>query len=225
MKVKTAIIILSFCVLFIKINSQLFDALIKKPNLRLNIPVSINKAIKDNQPINVPESLFQNFYQKNEQRLPNKINNKVNHQERISESLFGNIEKPLSQITKERYIPKNHEGIFERHIDRRGIDDEIQIFLEKSKKISIKIRNNEKTLGNLNSRIEELVEKNNNIKKEIKKYKSLKTEKESLESKVTSVVDMYQVEVNEIKSTIINKSAFVEKIIKDKESNFENVHK
>ena len=236
MKLKFSIIILILCVLFTCLQSQLFDALVNMPNIRLNKPlVQINnKPNTNNQPINVPgSSLFQNFYQKSEHKLTNTNTKTVNKNNSNQLSLFQKIEKPIDKLKTEETHLSNHnrksfrlsDRISNKHINRREIDDEIQVFLEKSKKISTKIKNNEKTLSNLNSRIEELDEKNNSIKNEIKKYKSLKKEKKSLESKVTNIAEKYQDEVKNIKSTILNKSQFVAKTIKDKERNFQNVYK
>ena len=228
MKLKI-MIILVFCILLTGLNSQLFDALVKQTNLRTNIRAPIKKIpIANNNPTNVPGSLFQNFFQKSDHKL--EINAKTQTLKKVENnvaSIFGGNQKN-SLKTEEKHIfenPNNQSERRERHVNKRKINDEIQIFLEKSKKISSKIKKNEKTLSSLNSRIDELEEKNVNLMNDIKKYKALKKEKKSLESKVLNFVEKYQGEVKNIKSTILDKTTQVQKTISDNKINFENEYK
>jgi hypothetical protein len=214
----------------------LFDKLSKKPNLRQNRPEKANKQQTASHQILVPgnsaKSLF-NFYQKNEHKVASNNSAKKNVAtiNNSNNSLFGNLHpishpKPMPHEKSIHDKPAHKEAHHHERLENKSeINDEIHLFIEKSRKISSKIKNNEKTLNNLNSRIEDLVEKNNKIKKEIKIYKSLHKNKKNIESKVTNFLEKYEGEVKNIKSTILEKSHFVEKALKDKTNNFEKIYK
>jgi chromosome segregation ATPase len=218
------------CVLMASLNAQLFDSIGKKPSLRQNGIRQTNQIVQRPH-ASVPgtdNSLFQNFYQKNEHKV---VANKVTSNVAKSNSLFQASSAPVVEkktvLSQKPVIQAKHEPAqkHENHLNRREINEEVHSFLEKSKKISSKIKNNEKTLNNLNTRIEELVKKNNNIREELKKYKSLKKGKKHIEEKVENFIEKYQGEVQNIESTIVEKTEKVEKKLKEKTQNLDQIYK
>ena len=216
MKLNITLILLSLCVL--GLNAQLFESLMKKPNLRINSSVLFNNKpnnvnfLNKNKSENKEKSLFENFYQKNENKI-----------EQISTiNGLNNNKKPLFEDTKKK--EEINEKIID-YVDRKEIDDRIESFLEKSKKISSKISKNKKTLTSLNDRIQQLMSMNKDIKDDIDKYKSLSLEKGHLKSKFNNFLEKYEGEVRNIKSSVINKSKYVEHIINEKSMNIEKIYK
>jgi len=191
---------------------QLFETLSKRTgNLRNDAPAQAKQAVENER---VPGSLFENFYQKND--------HKINSSELSSEKITNN--NKVSLFGKSQTTQDQNTDTQARHIDRDEIDFEVHSFLEKSRKLSSKIKNNGKTLSSLNSRIEELIALNKDVTRDVKKFKTLKKEKNELESKVSNFIEKYENEVQDIKSTIMNKSHQVEKTMKDKARNFDQVY-
>lgn len=220
---------------------------------RTNIPERRTTRLQNSHP-SVPgtaNSLFQTFVQKNEHKVAETVaskkantsgslfsnafsrkTNNANSNKSTTKSLFGetrpvvestpiSIPKPAVHHSAKPSIQKRHA----ERLDRDDIEDEIHMFIEKSRKISTKIKNNEKTLSSLNSRIEELVNKNNNIKLQIKKYKSLKRDKRHLEDKVTNFIEKYEGEVKNIENNIVKKTETVEQQLKQKSSSLDKTYK